>query len=238
MITKVHDKLPILGMDKPQRGLERLGNMKAFATWNSPVRVSIDTNYEENTKSITFEFPTNCGDMTVTRFHNILIEAIDRLGEDNLDKFVKDHYALRDMFEKVTAKATDELKERMYTSNRPIDEVKAYVMRRVTSVEPKRIVRNGIALIVFWDDGTKTVVKCHDEDFDPEKGLAMALARKVWGRCGTVNLLKTIEEQEGKEKKALQNTDKQKGAGVFVDATPDQLKELARLRKLKEAMNG
>lgn len=36
----------------------------------------------------------------------------------------------------------------------------------------------------------------------------------------------------------LQNTDKQMGAGVFVDATPDQLKELARLRKLKEAMNG
>ena len=60
---------------------------------------------------------------------------------------------------------------------------------------PKRIVRNGPALIVFWEDGTKTVVKCHDEDFDAEKGLAMALARKMWGRSRTVAMLKKVEEQ-------------------------------------------
>lgn len=61
---------------------------------------------------------------------------------------------------------------------------------------PKRIVRNGPALVVFWRDGTKTVVKCHDEDFDAEKGLGMALARKLWGRSKTVKLLKTVEEQD------------------------------------------
>lgn len=60
---------------------------------------------------------------------------------------------------------------------------------------PERIVRNGPALIVFWDDTTKTVVKCHDEDFDAEKGLAMALARKLWGRSRTVAMLKKVEEQ-------------------------------------------
>lgn len=62
---------------------------------------------------------------------------------------------------------------------------------------PKRIVRNGPALVVFWRDGTKTVVKCHDEDFDAEKGLGMALARKLWGRSKTVKLLKAVEEQDG-----------------------------------------
>lgn len=60
---------------------------------------------------------------------------------------------------------------------------------------PKRIVRNGPALVVFWRDGTKTVVKCHDEDFDPEKGLAMALCRKLWGRCQTERFVKMVEEQ-------------------------------------------
>lgn len=60
---------------------------------------------------------------------------------------------------------------------------------------PKRIVHNGPALIVFWEDGTKTVVKCHDEDFDAEKGLAMALARKMWGRSRTVAMLRKVEEQ-------------------------------------------
>ena len=62
-------------------------------------------------------------------------------------------------------------------------------------VFPERIVHNGPALIAFWNDGTKTVVKCHDEDFDAEKGLAMALARKMWGRSRTVAMLKKVEEQ-------------------------------------------
>lgn len=173
--------------------------MQTFATWNSPVYVSINDDYEQNTKSITFEFPRNCDDQTVVQFHNILLEALGYLNDGNLGKFVKDHYALRDLFEKVTAKATDELKDRMYTGRRPIDEVKAYVMRRAMSVEPKRIVRNGPALIVFWNDGTKTVVKCHDEEFDPEKGLAMALARRLWNRSQTIKHVKSIEEQEGKK---------------------------------------
>lgn len=60
---------------------------------------------------------------------------------------------------------------------------------------PKRIIRNGPALIVFWWDGTKTVVKCHNEDFDVEKGLAMALCRKMWGRSRTGRFLKKVEEQ-------------------------------------------
>lgn len=60
---------------------------------------------------------------------------------------------------------------------------------------PARIVRNGPALVVFWRDGTKTVVKCHNEDFDAEKGLAMALCRKLWGRSRTTRLLKMVEEQ-------------------------------------------
>ena len=60
---------------------------------------------------------------------------------------------------------------------------------------PKRIIHNGPALIVFWWDGTKTVVKCHNEDFDVEKGLAMALCRKMWGRSRTEHFLKKVEEQ-------------------------------------------
>ena len=43
--------------------------------------------------------------------------------------------------------------------------------------EIKNVIFNDPATIVFWEDGTKTVVKCQDGDeFDPEKGLAMAIA--------------------------------------------------------------
>jgi len=62
---------------------------------------------------------------------------------------------------------------------------------------PVRIERNGIALIVWWDDGTKTVVKLHDEDWDTEKGLAMALARKMWGRSKTVKYIRMLKDQKG-----------------------------------------
>ena len=38
------------------------------------------------------------------------------------------------------------------------------------------------ATIVFWSDKTKTVVKCDPkEEYDPEKGLAMAISKKTIG---------------------------------------------------------
>ena len=42
------------------------------------------------------------------------------------------------------------------------------------------------ATIVYWSDGSKTVVKCSENDvFDPEKGLAMAIAKRCGGNKGS-----------------------------------------------------
>lgn len=42
----------------------------------------------------------------------------------------------------------------------------------------KQVIFNGPATIVYWKDGCKTVVKCQEGAVnDPEKGLAMAVAR-------------------------------------------------------------
>ena len=44
------------------------------------------------------------------------------------------------------------------------------------------VIFNDPATIVFWKDGTKTVVKAQDgEEYDPEKGLAMAISKKAMG---------------------------------------------------------
>lgn len=52
--------------------------------------------------------------------------------------------------------------------------------------EIKKVIFNNPATIVFWEDGTKTVVKCQDSDeFDHEKGLAMAIAKKAYGNKGS-----------------------------------------------------
>lgn len=47
---------------------------------------------------------------------------------------------------------------------------------------PEDVIFHDPATIVYWGDGTKTVVKCGPHDtFDPEKGLAMAIAKKHFG---------------------------------------------------------
>lgn len=48
----------------------------------------------------------------------------------------------------------------------------------------KNVKFNPPATIVFWTDNTKTVVKCKGEDYDPEKGLAMCICKKMLGNRG------------------------------------------------------
>lgn len=48
-----------------------------------------------------------------------------------------------------------------------------------------KVIFNDPATIVFWSDGTKTVVKCGETDiYDKEKGLAMAISKKAMGNQG------------------------------------------------------
>lgn len=61
--------------------------------------------------------------------------------------------------------------------------------------EIKRIIYNDPATVVLWADGTKTVVKAHNEPFDKEKGLAMAILKKMLGR-GFHRFLKENCKQE------------------------------------------
>lgn len=52
----------------------------------------------------------------------------------------------------------------------------------------KKVIFNEPATIVFWEDGTKTVVKCGPNDiFDPEKGIAMCFVKKIYGNKGRYN---------------------------------------------------
>ena len=45
-----------------------------------------------------------------------------------------------------------------------------------------KVIFNGPATIVFWDDGTKTVVKCKDGDpFSKEAGFALCVLKKLTG---------------------------------------------------------
>lgn len=68
---------------------------------------------------------------------------------------------------------------------RTLDEALGEAVAQRTSdlfFTPDRAVFNGPATILFWPDGTKTVVKCQDGDpYDKEKGVAMAMLKKYLG---------------------------------------------------------
>ena len=52
----------------------------------------------------------------------------------------------------------------------------------------KDVIYNNPATIVFWKDGTKTVVKCQKGDtYNPELGLAMCIIKKMCNNKGNYN---------------------------------------------------
>ena len=60
--------------------------------------------------------------------------------------------------------------------------------KAVNPFEIDRVIFNDPATIVFWKDGTKTVVKCQENDtYSPESGLAIAIAKKALGNKGNFN---------------------------------------------------
>ena len=53
---------------------------------------------------------------------------------------------------------------------------------------PKKVIFSGPATTILWTDGTKTTVKCSDEDvWEDEVGIAMCYLKKLLGNKGNYN---------------------------------------------------
>lgn len=73
---------------------------------------------------------------------------------------------------KATKKAYDKMYKPLTSRQKALDRI-------------KKVIFNDPCTIVLWADGTKTVVKCgEDEQFDPEKGLAMAISKYFFNNAG------------------------------------------------------
>ena len=69
-------------------------------------------------------------------------------------------------------------------TKKPVDsfETKQSTNRRV---KIRDVIFSDPATVVFWNDNTKTVVKARGEEkYDKEKGLAMAIVKKITGNTG------------------------------------------------------
>lgn len=81
-------------------------------------------------------------------------------------------------------------------------DVKFVIQPDPSQLEIKNVIFHDPATIVYWEDGTKTVVKCSEGDiFDPEKGLAMAFVKKALGNKG--NYYNTIKKWAAKHDQSL-----------------------------------
>ena len=90
----------------------------------------------------------------------------------------------------------------------------------------KKVIFNEPATIVFWSDDTKTVVKCDKDDiFDPEKGLAMAIAKKALGtnknRSNYYDIFKKYLKEYEHNKKIEQSDKKARNIKVRITISED-----------------
>lgn len=53
--------------------------------------------------------------------------------------------------------------------------------KKPVSFDVKEVIYNDPAVIVYWMDGTKTVATAQNEEYDPEKGLAICFSKKALG---------------------------------------------------------
>lgn len=73
-----------------------------------------------------------------------------------------------------------------------IDREKAKRKPQITEADIEKVIVNPPATIIYWKDGTKTVVKCSDQDIregrlSPETGVVYAIAKKALGNKGNYN---------------------------------------------------
>lgn len=75
---------------------------------------------------------------------------------------------------------------------------------QMNAIKIKKVIKNDDAVIVFWTDKTKTVVKLMAGDTDDiYAAVAQALAKKIYGGTGTFhkNIDKVLHDYTCKEKK-------------------------------------
>lgn len=101
----------------------------------------------------------------------------------------------------------------------------------------KDVIFNPPATIVLWDDSSKTIVKAQNgEPYDPEKGLAMAIVKKVCGNKGRYfngvkkwtdkYWAKKEAEEEAKYREMLRKEEKEEAAPAKFDSNHTRMKRI------------
>lgn len=96
----------------------------------------------------------------------------------------------------------------------------------------KKVIFNNPATIVFWDDDTKTVVKCQNGDtFNPETGIAMCFMKKALGNKSNFNNTFKKYIKKNSEPKTTKAQTKKKHTKTYAHLDIDLIHRLLREHK-------
>lgn len=85
----------------------------------------------------------------------------------------------------------------------------------------ERVVFNDPATIIFWTDGSKTVVKrSEDDSWDEEKGICMAIIKKM---CGKTSFIKNYTRESFDDQNDINSV--QDGIAKSIDALSKAVKK-------------
>lgn len=125
---------------------------------------------------------------------------------DNIKKWLVEESTPQEIHEiSVIAKGLCDCLEEITTISPVVQEGRLRkVVRRKPLYEPtvKQVIFNEPATIVYWKDGTKTVVRCQKGDaFNKETGIALCYLKKMMGNDGSYyERIKTAIGANGKER--------------------------------------
>ena len=74
------------------------------------------------------------------------------------------------------------------TRKRMLEKLGVRAAEAISEMHIREVIWNNPATIIIWSDGTKTVVKCQQGDeYDPERGFLLCVAKKMFGNRGGYN---------------------------------------------------
>ena len=83
-----------------------------------------------------------------------------------------------------------------------------WATKHTFAAEPVQVIYNPPYTIVNFDDGSKSISKIHNEEFDYEKGLMAAIVKRVISRADFERLMNQGSKSfENKQKKQSKNSD-------------------------------
>lgn len=148
--------------------------------WMPAIRVNFDS------CETTLEKPTHAEQKIAERRIN-LADSTDSLEQSVVKKIVNEQKIQHKGDPQFMPTRQDDLVLKYLTwdvshTNKLYDKIQKEKNKAIYDSMIQRVIFNPPATIVFWRDGSKTVVKCGENDiFDPEKGLAMAISKRAFG---------------------------------------------------------